>query len=96
MSLLGRGTMAREGIAMTTRTQKAQEVDLAAFAAARRQFPQDELRPYQGQYIALNADCTRVVASAAELSSLLDRLADDGIPLSSVVWEWVEPWEAER
>jgi hypothetical protein len=74
--------------------EPAVEVDLVAFAEARRQFPDDGLRPFQGQHVAFNADCTRVVASAAELPDLLAQLGALGAPLSSVVLEWVEPWEA--
>jgi hypothetical protein len=44
----------------------------------RAQFPHEELAKYRGQWVAFSADGCRIVASAATLEALEDRLEATG------------------
>ena len=54
-------------------------------------FPRDQLRPYEGKYVAVSLDGTRIVASADEEEQLADYLVKSGIPFTMVVIDYVDP-----
>jgi hypothetical protein len=52
--------------------------------------PADAYRKYRGQWIALNADGTSILASADDLDTLEHQLAADGEDPEKVVFDRVE------
>ena len=56
----------------------------------RANFPAEELRKYDGQWIAFSADGRRIVASAEDLDSLEDLLAAKGQDPEKLTFERVE------
>jgi hypothetical protein len=55
----------------------------------RAQFPQAELRKYQGSWVAFSADGCRIVAHGATVEELEEKLAALGEEGQRVVLEWL-------
>ncbi len=62
-------------------------IDMATFIRNRREIPQSVLAEYEGQWIAISGDGTRVLASGPDLETAEANLAAIGIPGNSVGWE---------
>ncbi len=56
----------------------------------RRNFPQDELAKYAGQYVAFSGDGTRILASGDTMEAVEEQLVAAGIDPSQVVGSYVE------
>lgn len=62
-------------------------MDVAAFTRNRADFPVDELKKYEGQWVAFSADGTRIVAGADELGKLPELIAAAGEDPQEVGYE---------
>ena len=71
--------------------ENGQLLDLVAFAENRRRFPPERLLAYSGRYIAWSGDGLGVVASADDREGLYVQLRKAGIPVSQVVFDYVDP-----
>lgn len=56
----------------------------------RARFPVDDLKPYDGQWVAFSADGRRIVASAENIGQLSDRVTAARQELQDVVLERIE------
>jgi hypothetical protein len=56
----------------------------------RRNFLLEQLDQYDGQYVAWSWDGSRILASAPERESLLNKLAGAGVDPHRVVLEYIE------
>jgi|SoiMethySBSTD1v2_1073268.scaffolds.fasta_scaffold4253207_2 hypothetical protein len=65
-------------------------VDMAVFEANRRKVDPESLRPYMGKHIAWSGDASRVVASGDSYEDLFAKLDALGIPLNTIVHDYVE------
>ena len=61
----------------------------------RARFPVEELRKYNGRWVAFSADGQRIVASGDDLTALAEHLRTAGEDLRNVVLERVEMEERE-
>lgn len=62
----------------------------ATFRQNRGQFPLDELRKYDGQWVAFSADGLRIVASGASLAILAEKVRAANEGLGDVMIEHIE------
>jgi hypothetical protein len=81
--------MIPEGRFMSAKGAPGTEIDPALFGRNRQWMPPELLEPYAGQWVALNVECTRVLASGPDLKTAEANLAALGIPGNSVGWERV-------
>jgi hypothetical protein len=65
--------------------------DLSSFDENRRQFPLEKLAAYAGQFVAWNPDGTRILASAASMEAVEEKLIAAGIDPSQVVGDYIDP-----
>lgn len=56
----------------------------------RAKIPQEELDQYAGQHIAYSWDGTRILAGAADLEDLYEKLKTMGLDTHHVVYSYVE------
>ena len=66
-------------------------MDLGTYTKNRRNFPLDQLIPYEGKQVAFNVEGTRVLASGDTLEEVFDQLAAAGIDSDQVVFSFIEP-----
>jgi hypothetical protein len=62
-----------------------------AFFENQQKFPQEELAKYYGQYVAWCLDGTRILASAADMEAVEQKLVALGIDPAAVVGSYVMP-----
>jgi hypothetical protein len=62
---------------------------LAAFRENRAKFPLDELKQYDGQWVAFSADGRRIVASAATIAAVAERVRSTNERLAEVMIEHI-------
>lgn len=72
---------------------KEESLDLARYAENRNRHPLsvEEQGKYAGQWVACNAEGTRIIASGKNLAKLQRRLRAQGIDPEAVVFELVPP-----
>ena len=69
-------------------------IDGARYNRNRNQFPADELEHFAGQYVAFNAEGTRILGHGADHIAVETMLRSLGIDPSMVVFERIpELWE---
>ncbi|MBY0228882.1 MAG: hypothetical protein K2W96_06370 [Gemmataceae bacterium] len=73
----------------------AHDVDTARFAEKRPHFPREEEEKHAGLHVAFNAECTAIVASDPDGKELADKLEAMGIPLNTVVFDWIPPLDKD-
>ena len=62
----------------------------ATFRENRARFPLDELRKYDGQWVAFSADGQRIVASGATIADLAEQVRSVNEDLRDVMIEHIE------
>jgi len=75
---------------MTSNGERLEPPDLSHYEENRSKFPLEELAKYAGKHIAFSPDGTRIVASGATEEDLEAALQAAGIPVSQVVWSYVD------
>ena len=65
-------------------------IDMAVFEVNRQKVDPYSLVPYMGKHIAWNADATQVVAFGDSYEDLYDKLDRMGIPLDTIVHDYVD------
>ena len=63
---------------------------IAVYQENRAKFPVDELRKYDGQWVAFSADGLRIVAGAGNIADLAEKVRSGAESLSDVMIEHVE------
>jgi len=66
-----------------------------AYGQNRERFPVEELRKYNGHWVAFSADGQRIVASGENLAALAEQVRAAGQEMQNVVLERVEMEERE-
>jgi hypothetical protein len=62
----------------------------AVFQENRAKFPLEELRKYDGQWVAFSSDGRRILAGAATIVELAQKVNDAGETLSEMMIEHIE------
>jgi predicted RNase H-like HicB family nuclease len=75
---------------MNTNGERLEPPDLSHYNENRNKFPPEELAKYEGKYVAFSPDGTRIVASGATEEELDAALTAAGIPISQVVYSYVD------
>lgn len=75
---------------MSTNDQRLELPDVRFFGQNRRQFPAEQLIPYEGLYVAWSPDGTRILASAEDRAGLREKLREAGIHFSQVVFDYID------
>jgi hypothetical protein len=74
---------------MSVNEKSSTEIDAVAYLQNRQRMRPELLEPYAGQVVALNVECTKVLASGPDLATAAANLDALGIPGNSVAWVWV-------
>jgi hypothetical protein len=72
---------------MNVNGKEHDEIDLGVYSENRRKIPWESLASYAGQWVAISADGTRVLAGGPDLDSAEANLAALGIPGNAVGWQ---------
>jgi predicted RNase H-like HicB family nuclease len=72
-------------------SRKIPWVDGALFNENRNKFPEEQLEPYAGQWVAFNHDATRILTAGKDLEEAMERLKASGYHLPDAVWEHLDP-----
>lgn len=65
-------------------------MDIRTFQANRAAFAEEDLRTYDGRWVAFSSDATRIVASAETLDELERQLVAHGIDPEEVALERID------
>jgi hypothetical protein len=57
----------------------------------RNKFPEEQLEPYAGQWVAFSLDGTRILAAGKDLEEAMAKLEASGIDLPNAVWCHLDP-----
>ena len=90
MAMPKRKTMKSVSTRTVSVKPKQRTSSMRTYDENRANFPAEELRKYDGQWIAFSADGRRIVASAEDLDSLEDRLAATGQDPEKLTFERVD------
>ena len=71
-------------------TTKRQPPELLDFEKNRDRFADEQLIPYDKQWVAFSLDCTRIVAAAPDLEELDRSLTDRGEDAEKVWLEFID------
>jgi hypothetical protein len=63
---------------------------MSTYEENRMQFSVETLKPYAGQWVAFGMDGRRILASAATLRELEERLAAGGLDPQQAAFEYIE------
>jgi hypothetical protein len=66
-------------------------LDLGTYQKNRRNFPHEQLIPYEGKQVAFNVEGTRILASGDTVEEVFDQLAEAGIDSDQVVISFIDP-----
>jgi uncharacterized protein DUF5678 len=76
---------------MDTSHPKVPWFDGALYNENRNKFPEEQLEPYAGQWVAFSHDGTRILAAGMDLQEAMDRLKASGFDLPDAVWDHLDP-----
>jgi hypothetical protein len=80
---------------MNANGKPVEEIDLAVYSENRRKIPWEVLAPYAGQWVAISADGTRILAGGPDWETAEAKLAALGIPGNLVGWDRIPALDEE-
>jgi hypothetical protein len=57
----------------------------------RNKFPEEQLEPYAGQWVAFSRDGTRILVADKDLNEAMAKLKASGLALQDAVWDHLDP-----
>ena len=90
MAMPKRKAMKSIGTRAVSAKPKQRTSSMPKYDENRANFPAEELRKYDGQWVAFSADGRRIVASAEDLDSLEDLLGVEGQDPEKLTFERVD------
>jgi hypothetical protein len=73
------------------KSQRLEPPDVSCFNENFNKFPQEQLEPFYGLYVAWSPDGTRILASGESLEEVDEKLKAAGIHFSQVVHSFIDP-----